>query len=92
MNPKINGLSHLTFICQDLEKSADMFKSIFGSEEVYCNGDKTFSIAKEKFLQVAGIWIALMEGESIEKIYNHVAFRVSDEDLDEFERRVRSLN
>lgn len=91
MKPKIKGLSHLTFICKDLEKTAQMFKGVFGAEEVYCSGNKTFSISKEKYLQVAGIWIAIMEGDPIEKTYNHVAFQVSDADLDEFTTRVRAF-
>ena len=92
MSLKINGLSHITFVCGDLEKSAEMFKGIFDAQEIYCSGVKTFSISKEKFLRVAGIWIALMEGESVERTYNHVAFQVDDEALDEFEKRVRSFD
>lgn len=91
MGVQVKGLSHITFICRDLEKTSQLFKGIFGAEEVYCCGDKPFSIAKEKFLKVAGIWVALMEGEPVEKTYNHVAFQVSDEELAEFEARVRSF-
>jgi catechol 2,3-dioxygenase-like lactoylglutathione lyase family enzyme len=88
---KIKGISHITFICKDLEKTVQMFKGIFGAEEIYCSGDKTFSISKEKFLKVAGVWIAIMEGEPVEKIYNHVAFHVSDQDLPQFEAKIRSF-
>lgn len=65
---------------------------MIGAKEVYCSCDKTFSIAKEKFLQVAGIWIAIMEGEPVEKTYNHVAFQINDEELDYFEAKVRSFD
>ena len=68
-----------------------MLKDVLGAKEVYCSGDKTFSIAKEKFLQVADIWIAIMEGDPVEKTYNHIAFQVNDEGLDEFETKVRSF-
>ncbi len=91
MNFKIKGLSHITFVCKDLEKTAHLFKHVFGAEEIYSSSDKTFSIAKERFLNVAGIWIAIMEGESIEKTYNHIAFQVASEDLSAFEERVISL-
>jgi fosfomycin resistance protein FosX len=91
MNLQIKGLSHITFVCKDLEKTALMFKHIFGAEEVYSSGDKTFSISKERFLKVSGLWIAIMEGNPIEKTYNHIAFQVDDEDLPAFEERVRSL-
>lgn len=91
MTLQIKGLSHITFVCKDLEKTAEMFKGVFGAQEVYSSGDNTFSISKEKFLQVAGIWIALMEGEPVEQTYNHVAFQVDEKELDEFEAKVRSL-
>jgi len=91
MTLQIKGLSHITFVCKDLEKTVEMFKGVFGAQEIYSSGDDTFSISKEKFLQVTGIWIAIMEGESIEKTYNHVAFLVGDEELDKFEAKVRSF-
>ena len=68
-----------------------MFKYVFGAEEIYSSGDKTFSISKERFLNVAGLWIAIMEGDAVEKAYNHIAFQVEIGDLAEFEKRVRSL-
>lgn len=91
MNQKIKGLSHITFVCADLEKTAQMFKHIFDAEEVYASGDKAFSIAKERFLKVAGLWIAIMEGEPIGKTYNHVAFQVSDKELPVFKKKIKSL-
>lgn len=91
-NLKIKGISHITFMCEDVEKTTLMFKGIFAAEEIYCSGDKTFSISREKFLKVAGIWIAIMEGEPVAKTYNHVAFHVSDEEFAEFESKVRSFD
>lgn len=92
MTFQIKGLSHITFVCKDLEKTAEMFKGVFGAQEVYSSGNNTFSISKEKFLQVAGIWIAIMEGEPVEKTYNHIAFQISDEELDAFEAKARSFD
>lgn len=91
MSLQVKGLSHITFVCKDLEKTAHMLRSVLGAKEIYCSGDKTFSISKEKFFQVAGIWIAIMEGAPIEKTYNHIAFQVKNEELDEFETKVRSF-
>ena len=91
MNLQIKGLSHITFICKDIERTAKMFKGVFGAEEVYCSGNKTFSISREKFLQVANIWIAIMEGEPVEKTYNHIAFQVNNKELEEFEAKVLSF-
>jgi fosfomycin resistance protein FosX len=91
MDLKIKGISHITFICQDLEKTALMFKTLFNAEEIYSSGDKTFSTAKEKFLKVAGLWIAIMEGNPVEKTYNHLAFEVNAEDLPKFEAKILAL-
>jgi catechol 2,3-dioxygenase-like lactoylglutathione lyase family enzyme len=88
---KIKGLSHITFICKDIEKSAHMFKHIFDADKVYSSGNKTFSISKEIFLNIGGIWVAIMEGESIEKTYNHVAFQVNETDLVIFKEKIHSL-
>jgi fosfomycin resistance protein FosX len=79
----IQGLSHLTFIVRDLDKMADVITKVLGGEEVYSSGDDTFSTAREKFFLVGGIWIAIMEGESLPtRTYNHVAFKVTDEQLE----------
>lgn len=87
----ILGINHITFICQDLEKSAQLFKTVFDAKEIYCSGDKPFSIAKEKFFKVADLWIAIMEGKPIDKTYNHIAFSVNETDLPLFETKIRSL-
>jgi fosfomycin resistance protein FosX len=79
----IQGLSHLTFIVRDLDKMALIITQVLGGEEVYSSGDNTFSTSREKFFVVGGIWIAIMEGESLlTRTYNHVAFKVSDEQLE----------
>jgi fosfomycin resistance protein FosX len=79
----IQGLSHLTFVVRDLERMSRIITEVLGGEEVYSSGDKTFSTSREKFFVVGGIWIATMEGESLpSRSYNHVAFKVSDEQLE----------
>ena len=88
---KIQGLSHITFICRDLEKTAHLFQEIFGAEEVYSSDAKNFSISREKFFLIAGIWIAIMEGEPIEQTYNHVAFKIDKEDFSVFEEKIKKL-
>jgi fosfomycin resistance protein FosX len=79
----IQGLSHLTFIVRDLDKMADIITKVLGGEEVYSSGDVTFSTSREKFFLAGGIWIAIMEGASLPtRTYNHVAFKVTDEELE----------
>ena len=78
----ISGLSHITFITRDLEKMSRIIIEVLGGKEIYSSGDKTFSLAREKFFIAGGIWIAIMEGESLPgRSYNHIAFKTDDAGL-----------
>ena len=86
----IEGISHITFIVKDLERSTQLFKKIFNAEEVYCSGDQTFSVAREKFFLIGGQWIAIMEGSELpSRTYNHVAFKIPEQDFAAYESRIR---
>src|SRR5579883_1632635 len=73
----IKGLSHITFMCKDLEKTSQFLKEIFSAEEI--------------FFRIAGLWDAIMEGESVDKSYNHIACQVNESDLSILEDRIKSL-
>ncbi|MEE3717663.1 FosX/FosE/FosI family fosfomycin resistance hydrolase [Tumidithrix elongata RA019] len=89
----IEGLSHITFVVSDLERTSIFLSTIFEAKEVYSSEDKTFSIAREKFFLINGIWIAVMEGKPLsEKTYNHVAFKISDRDFEKYLLRIKSLD
>lgn len=45
----IEGLSHMTFIAENLEKTKNMLEYLFSAEEVYSSDGKYFSISNEKF-------------------------------------------
>ncbi len=88
----IEGISHITFIVKDLEKMKRLLVEVLGGEEIYSSGEETFSISREKFFLVNGIWIAIMEGESLsERTYNHVAFKVRPEDLPRYRSTIEQL-
>lgn len=88
----IQGISHITFIVKDLEKMTKLLTAIFGAEEVYYSEEKTFSISKEKFFLINGLWIAIMEGEPLaERTYNHIAFKINEEDFELYENRIKNL-
>ncbi len=88
----IEGISHLTFIVKDLERSSAFIRFIFDAKEVYSSEDDTYSLSREKFFLINDQWIALMEGDSLfDRTYNHVAFKISDESFDTYESRVHSL-
>lgn len=89
---KIDGISHITFIVKDLEKMKRLIIEVLGGEEVYSSGEETFSIAKEKFFVVSGVWIAAMEGEPLPvRTYNHVAFKVNPDDLPRLKSTIERL-
>lgn len=89
----IEGISHITFIVKDLEKSTYFFQSIFDAEKVYDSSDKISSSSKERFFLINGIWIAIMEGNPLkEKTYNHVAFKVPQADFPKYIERLKKMS
>ncbi|MBJ6724607.1 FosX/FosE/FosI family fosfomycin resistance hydrolase [Geomesophilobacter sediminis] len=88
----VQGLSHLTFIVRDLERMSLFLCEGFGAKEVYDSSERNFSRSREKFFLLGEVWIAAMEGEPpAHKSYQHVAFQVSESDLQTFESRLRNL-
>lgn len=88
----IEGISHLTFIVKDLNRASTFFKEIFDAKEVYSSGDNTFSLTREKFFLVNDLWIVIMEGESLsQRTYNHIAFKIADEEFDRYKERICKL-
>ena len=88
----ITGVSHITFVVRDLDKTTRLFKDVFDAEEVYDSGDKLHSLYRERFFRIGGQWIAVMEdGNIVQRTYHHVAFRIADEDIDGYLQRIRAL-
>lgn len=87
----IDGISHITFIASDLERTANLLCAGLGATEVYDSAKKNFSISREKFFTLGGVWLAVMEGEPVDRSYRHVAFKVTAAELPALEARLRSL-
>lgn len=87
----ILGVNHLTFIVRDLDRTAELLIAGLGATEVYDSKDKQFSISREKFFVLGGVWLAFMQGEPVERSYRHVAFAVNETDLSNYEGRLRKL-
>lgn len=87
----IEGISHITFIVSDLSRMATLLCEGLGAKEVYDSSKKTFSISREKFFTLGGVWLAAMEGKPVDRSYRHVAFKVDAADLPLFEARLRRL-
>lgn len=87
----IRGISHLTFIVRDLERTSKLLCVGLGAHEIYDSRGKNFSVSQEKFFLLGGVWLAFMEGEPTERSYRHVAFEVAEDDLPSYEGRLLEL-
>ena len=88
----VKGLSHLTFIVANLERAARFFCDGLGAREVYDSAGREFSLSREKFFELGGLWLVAMQGEPPrERSYQHVAFAVAANDLPVYEARLRAL-
>jgi catechol 2,3-dioxygenase-like lactoylglutathione lyase family enzyme len=89
---QIEGLSHITLIVRDLDRTAKFLCEALGASEIYDSVTKNFSISREKFFILGGVWLVAMEGAPpSERSYRHVAFKVSEQDLPIFELKLRAL-
>ncbi len=87
----IQGISHITFIVKDLKKATLFFETIFNAKEIYSSDDKQFSLSKEKFFLINDLWIAIMEGNEIDRSYNHIAFKIDESDYEIYLKKIKSL-
>jgi catechol 2,3-dioxygenase-like lactoylglutathione lyase family enzyme len=86
----IRGISHLTFIVRDVERTSKLLREALGASEVYDSGDRQFSLSREKFFLLGGVWLAVMQGEPLGRSYRHVAFAVDEDALERYESRLIS--
>lgn len=88
----IEGLSHLTFVTSDLERFTALMVDALGASVTYDSGDEQFSISKERFFDLSGLWIAAMEGDPLAgRTYNHVAFKIAEGDYDLLLQRISAM-
>ena len=89
----IEGVSHITFIVKDLDKTTRLFQELFDAKEVYYSGEKKHSLYKERFFIIGGQWIAVMEdNNTINRTYHHVAFKISETDLDKYIEKIKAFD
>jgi len=88
---KVKGISHITLICKNLDKTTKFLQELFAAKEIYTSGTKNFSRSKEKFFLINKLWVAIMEGKSIERTYNHIAFAIDAKALKLAKQKIRKL-
>jgi catechol 2,3-dioxygenase-like lactoylglutathione lyase family enzyme len=78
----IEGLSHLTFVVADLERSTRLIVEVLGGRQVHDSGPVPPGRSRDRFFVAGGLWIALLEGaRPAERSYDHVAFKIAPEHL-----------
>ena len=88
----IESLSHITLITRDLDRMTAIVEGALGGREIYSSGNDTFSLSREKFFDVGGLWIAVMEGESLpSRTYNHIAFKIPVSAIEDYRNRLEAL-
>ena len=88
----MEGISHITFVVKNLERTATLLCEGLGAREVYDSAGHNHSLSREKFFVLGGIWIAAMEGEApTVRSYQHVAFAVREAELPTYRARLESL-
>ena len=89
----ITGISHITFIVKNLDRTANLFKKVFDAKEIYTSEEKKHSLYKEKFFLIGNQWIAIMESEAIvHRTYHHIAFKIDEQDIDIYLKKIKNLN
>ncbi len=85
----IQSLSHITFIVKDLDKTAKLFCYCLGAKEIYDSKNKNYSVSREKFFLLGGIWLVAMEGEVSDTSYRHIAFTVEEPIMSKIESKLK---
>ena len=81
----IAGISHITFVVKNLERTASFFEKIFEAREVY-------SSSSAKYFLINDLWIALNIGEPLsERTYNHIAFQIKESEFDSYIERIKEV-
>lgn len=88
----IEGLSHITFITSDLARFSDLMTVGLNARMIYDSGDSKFSLSRERFFDLGGLWIAAMEGDPLaSRSYNHVAFKIAEQHFDLYLQRIEAM-
>lgn len=91
----IEGLSHITLIARNLDRMEKILVTVLDARKIYDSGAGSHSLSPERFYLVGNlqpVWIAVMQGsDELPRSYNHIAFKIADDDFDKRLAAVRSL-
>lgn len=88
----MHGINHLTFIVRDLQRMAVFLCQGLGATEIYDSHSQNFSLSREKFFLLGGVWLVAMEGDPpAQRSYQHVAFSVDAAELPLYQARLEAI-
>ncbi len=88
----VEGLSHMTFIVSDLDRMEAILTRVLDATCIYDSGATTFSLSPERFYDIAGLWVAVMQGDPLpQRSYNHIAFKISEDVFDAKRSAIQAL-
>ena len=88
----IEGLSHITLIVQDLDRMEQILTEVLDAKKLYDSGSAPFSLSAERFFDIGGTWVAVMQGDPLPgRSYNHIAFKMAADAYDDRLRRIKAL-
>ncbi|MEN9229647.1 MAG: FosX/FosE/FosI family fosfomycin resistance hydrolase [Thermostichus sp. DG02_5_bins_236] len=93
VSSNIEGISHITFIVRDVQRMAQILTQVLQAQEVYSSSSPTAVGPEEKFFLIGELWVAILQGDPLPtKTYNHIAFKIPEAALPEYQRRVEALD
>lgn len=82
----------MTFIVSDLDWTEALLVKVLDAKRLYDSDDQMFSLSKERFFDIGGVWVAIMQGRARQdQSYDHIAFKIPDDEYDSRLRLIRSL-
>ncbi|OWU85006.1 hypothetical protein ATO6_08015 [Oceanicola sp. 22II-s10i] len=85
------GLSHVTLIVSDLDRTQGMLERVFEARCTYASDETRFSLSDERFFDIGGVWVATMKGDPLPaRSYNHIAFRIREDEFDDRQARIEA--
>jgi hypothetical protein len=66
-----------------------MLTEVPDARELYRTDIQQFSIAPERFYEISGLWVAIMQHTTHRtRTYDHIAFKIPDHDYDLYHKRI----
>jgi catechol 2,3-dioxygenase-like lactoylglutathione lyase family enzyme len=84
------AISHIAPVVRDPARTAQLFEQVFGTRVV--RRERASRGPAESYLYIGAVWLVLVKGEPpASRGDDHIAFAVSEDELDSYAARLRGL-